>query len=121
MIHLVLNKAHMFEPNEVMHIRVKTCETLAPGKWKVTADIVTPLPGAEPPGYACHFCGVIEPAQDNGSLPEGWKERKYEQGSFFGCPDCKDLAVCRKCGCTDNNACPDGCFWVEEDLCSACE
>lgn len=29
--------------------------------------------------------------------------------------------VCRVCGCTENNACPpDGCSWVEEDLCSAC-
>lgn len=29
--------------------------------------------------------------------------------------------VCRVCGCTQNNACPpDGCHWVEKDLCSAC-
>lgn len=28
--------------------------------------------------------------------------------------------VCRECGCTDDCACPEGCFWVEEDLCSAC-
>jgi hypothetical protein len=27
---------------------------------------------------------------------------------------------CRICGCTDNHACPEGCYWVEEDLCSAC-
>ncbi len=27
---------------------------------------------------------------------------------------------CRACGCTDNHACPEGCSWVEEDLCSAC-
>lgn len=30
---------------------------------------------------------------------------------------------CRKCGCTENNAClTDGqpCYWVDEDLCSAC-
>lgn len=29
-------------------------------------------------------------------------------------------AVCRVCGCTWNNACPGGCSWVEDDLCSAC-
>ena len=33
-------------------------------------------------------------------------------------------ALCRVCGCTDDNACiePDGfpCCWVEQDLCSAC-
>ncbi len=28
--------------------------------------------------------------------------------------------VCRVCGCTRDNACPGGCYWVEEDLCSAC-
>ncbi len=27
---------------------------------------------------------------------------------------------CRVCGCTDNNACPGGCYWVEDDLCSKC-
>lgn len=27
---------------------------------------------------------------------------------------------CRVCGCTDEAACPDGCEWVEEDLCSNC-
>lgn len=28
--------------------------------------------------------------------------------------------VCRICGCTQENACPGGCCWVEEDLCSSC-
>ncbi|OPY74738.1 MAG: hypothetical protein A4E64_02160 [Syntrophorhabdus sp. PtaU1.Bin058] len=28
--------------------------------------------------------------------------------------------ICRKCGCSNNNACPGGCFWVEDDLCSQC-
>ena len=27
---------------------------------------------------------------------------------------------CRVCGCTENNACDEGCWWVEEDLCSSC-
>lgn len=27
---------------------------------------------------------------------------------------------CHICGCTWNNACPGGCYWVEENLCSAC-
>ncbi len=29
-------------------------------------------------------------------------------------------SVCRVCGCTDNQACQDGCYWVEKDLCSKC-
>lgn len=28
---------------------------------------------------------------------------------------------CRVCGCTELNACPGGCSWVEEDLCSRCK
>lgn len=28
--------------------------------------------------------------------------------------------VCKKCGCTNERACPGGCYWVEPDLCSAC-
>jgi hypothetical protein len=27
---------------------------------------------------------------------------------------------CRVCGCTDDNACPGSCWWVEPDLCSVC-
>ena len=32
--------------------------------------------------------------------------------------------ACRVCGCTDRNACLTStgpCYWVESDLCSACE
>ena len=29
-------------------------------------------------------------------------------------------AVCRVCGCSWFNACPDCCSWVEPDLCSSC-
>lgn len=28
--------------------------------------------------------------------------------------------TCRHCGCTDDQACPQGCSWVEPDLCSSC-
>lgn len=28
--------------------------------------------------------------------------------------------TCRLCGCTDLHACPEGCVWVTDDLCSAC-
>ncbi len=27
---------------------------------------------------------------------------------------------CRVCGCTQDNACPGGCYWIAEDLCSMC-
>jgi hypothetical protein len=38
---------------------------------------------------------------------------------LFNVPD-EALRVCRVCGCSEFNACPGGCSWVEEDLCSAC-
>lgn len=28
--------------------------------------------------------------------------------------------ACRVCGCTEHFACPEGCSWVEPDLCSEC-
>jgi hypothetical protein len=28
--------------------------------------------------------------------------------------------ICRKCGCTEDRACDGGCYWVAQDLCSAC-
>jgi hypothetical protein len=27
---------------------------------------------------------------------------------------------CRVCECTEDAPCPDGCYWVEADLCSVC-
>lgn len=29
------------------------------------------------------------------------------------------VRACRYCGCTDDRACPGGCFWVTGDVCSA--
>jgi hypothetical protein len=28
--------------------------------------------------------------------------------------------TCRVCGCTNQRACPGGCYWTEADLCSEC-
>jgi hypothetical protein len=32
-----------------------------------------------------------------------------------------ELPTCRVCGCDDSHACEGGCWWVADDLCSACE
>ncbi len=34
--------------------------------------------------------------------------------------DDKFERTCRVCGCTDSDGCPNGCFWVADDLCSNC-
>lgn len=46
-----------------------------------------------------------------------------KQGVFYmqGRTTMKKEPTCRVCGCTQSNACPGGCHWVEKDLCSACE
>lgn len=28
--------------------------------------------------------------------------------------------TCRQCGCDEENACEGGCFWVVDEVCSAC-
>lgn len=39
----------------------------------------------------------------------------------YYCQECgPNVHVCAKCGCTDELACPGGCSWVSETLCSAC-
>lgn len=116
---------NVMKAGTVVHLRILENTMTSPGRWRITAQDITPLEGAEPTGYACGICGVIEAAKPDGSLPEGWIEKKYEQGSMFICRDggCQDEPVCRVCGCTNESACqtPEGpCRWVEPDLCSAC-
>lgn len=72
-------------------------------------------------GVDCEGCG----------LPGAELEYLPDEESFY-CPACghrtsADLLpvddgdrACRVCGCTDRHGCPQGCWWVEADLCSAC-
>jgi len=109
----------------VVHLKVRKMYEQAPGKWCLEAEDVTPLPGAEPPGYCCIMCGLIEHAKPDGSLPDGWVEKKFAEGSHFVCADkyCQESAICRVCGCSNALPCETAggpCHWVEPDLCSAC-
>lgn len=38
----------------------------------------------------------------------------------FRCANCSE-PICTSCGCTDTEACADGCDWVRPGLCSNCE
>ena len=42
------------------------------------------------------------------------------EGRLNVVPRIKNALKCRVCRCTDDMACPGGCFWIEPDLCSAC-
>lgn len=44
--------------------------------------------------------------------------RRNKQGDVKR--DRNGLTRCRVCGCTEIDACPVGCSWVEADLCSVC-
>jgi hypothetical protein len=123
MLILHLDKTREFKVGEVVHLKIVSIYMQAPGKWRLAADDVTPLPGAEI-GYACHGCGIVMEANPDGSLPEDWVERTFERGSYFLCgEDCQQLQLCRVCGCTVASPCETDagpCHWVEKDLCSAC-
>lgn len=110
-----------FKVGDKVHLKVKSIYEMAPGKWRLEVEDVTPLPGAEPIGYYCKCCCRVDPANEHGGLPEGWVKKDFPERAFFLCPECQeDFRYCRKCGCSHEDPCEDGCYWVEEDLCSAC-
>ena len=39
---------------------------------------------------------------------------------LFSKPIPPDRQVCKYCGCTQERACPGGCWWVRENICSRC-
>jgi hypothetical protein len=118
------NLKRPYEPGEVLHLKVVPVQVYG----DLVVQDVTPLPGHEPPGYACWSCGIVMPAQEDGSLPEGWMVREYgdgvnyPKGSHFVCEllPCQEQRMCRLCGCTDEHACEPPCSWVELDRCSGC-
>lgn len=44
----------------------------------------------------------------------------YGVNSVEALRDAREQRRCRVCGCTDMHACDGGCYWVADDLCSAC-
>ncbi len=57
--------------------------------------------------------GILEP------LVVVWAEKPTPVDERAETVD-EDEQKCRVCGCTDDMACPGGCYWVEPDLCSRC-
>jgi len=46
-------------------------------------------------------------------------ERGFEPHCFSFVDPAPERA-CQHCGCTENNACPMGCYWADENTCSEC-
>ncbi|MDP2729107.1 MAG: hypothetical protein Q8O55_01335 [Dehalococcoidales bacterium] len=121
MISLQIDKAHTFKVGETLYLRVIGIEERARGKWQLNVEDVTPLPGAEPTGYCCRGCGIIEEAAPDGGLPNQWVKKEFPEQAYFLCEECQtDFRYCRVCGCSEEDPCDGGCGWAEEDLCSAC-
>jgi hypothetical protein len=55
-----------------------------------------------------NFGGLLMSDED----PQSWQEHLLERA--------ENEQICRVCGCTQENGCPEGCWWVEPDLCSSC-
>lgn len=70
---------------------------------------------------ACALAGDLlrEAVVGYDGVPESaWWEGTAEAGTFR-LPTCLGM-VCRACGCSHNDACPEGCGWAEDGLCTAC-
>jgi hypothetical protein len=61
--------------------------------------------------------GIITVGEANTMADALERWREFTEASK---PTTPGVRKCRGCGCTDDLACPGGCYWVEEDLCSAC-
>jgi ParB/RepB/Spo0J family partition protein len=111
-----------------------SCGTDAAGAWggalRFQEDGTYYCAHCDPEVESCARCG--DPLPEGRPAVEGAQPgpggiRTDDQGYVLTsreasyCPACAaDLAVCRVCGCTQEAGCEVGCYWVEDDLCSAC-
>lgn len=69
--------------------------------------------------YICNTCGMEEALLDAvGKDPLPLNE--WAMIKAFDSEDEEGGQSCRVCGCTQDNACEGGCYWVEDDLCNRC-
>ena len=58
-----------------------------------------------------------------GSMLETLTKMHLQDADFFDAINAyrtRQIRTCSKCGCDDAHACPGGCRWEEEDVCSKC-
>ncbi len=84
-------------------------------------------------GIAAMLLSLASAANSDNHSPRGWEHAEFEAWAILAeatsdyrdYPEGPDLAAigiraCRQCGCTTEHGCVGGCWWVAEDLCSAC-
>lgn len=81
------------------------------------------LPWHDP--ATCEVCVDLDLNDPTEDVPvDGFAEDPFDEEDPTTADDLFDVPACRVCGCTEDRACPGGCWWVEdpegEDLCSAC-
>jgi len=69
--------------------------------------------------YHC-FPNPNDEGIENGLLPFDEPTQNDVKEIFTEVEDPQPVQKCRVCGCTQERACPGGCYWVEPDLCSSC-
>lgn len=63
----------------------------------------------------------LEVLTDEGLVVPVFEPATPEEAQALMAKTAGNIRHCRVCGCNDFHACPQGCFWVEHDLCSACQ
>lgn len=56
----------------------------------------------------------------NGEVMPTFEPASPEEAQRLMAETLKTMRKCRVCGCSEFDPCPEGCFWVERDLCLAC-
>lgn len=66
---------------------------------------------------AAEACGHLEQAVALTGAPVGCQAA---EGAIVARVEAEPVETCRVCGCTDERACPGGCYWAAPGLCSSC-
>lgn len=83
---------------------------------RIRADVdMAPGPDTAAPLAMDPETDTVETTADYSNLIPAQEPPVETDGS-----DPDDRPACRMCGCTNEQACEGGCYWVEFDLCSTC-
>lgn len=135
---LALQAQNVNLKNFIRHLQSEDRETLEPWlaqydipydcAWRDAIDEL--IQGAKTEDdRAVHFFNALNEADikyriySDGSMDYLNEEEKARGEAILARIEAKaneGIQRCRVCGCTDDRACPGGCYWVETDLCSAC-
>lgn len=62
----------------------------------------------------------LEVLSDEGHIVSVFEPASPEEAQALMAQNAASMQKCRVCGCDDFHPCTGGCYWAEDDLCSAC-